>query len=219
MSLTIKFLLQELKIIWKKFYFIVNLMQRSFIMNDMIDEILLSCQEELDKAINHQKNEYLLIRAGRANPHILDKVSIDYYGVPTPIKNMASITVPEARMLVISVWDASQVKNVSKAIAMADLGVTPNDDGKVIRLTFPILTEERRREIVKNVKKIAEETKITSRNARRDAIAMLKDLEKEGSISEDMLASAEDEVQRLIDNAIVKIDEACKLKEKEIMEV
>lgn len=186
---------------------------------DMIDEILLSCQEELDKALNHQKNEYLLIRAGRANPHILDKVFIDYYGVPTPIKNMASITVPEARMLVISVWDASQVKNVSKAIAMADLGVTPNDDGKVIRLTFPILTEERRKEIVKSVKKIAEETKIAARGARRDALDMLKDLEKEGQISEDMLAGASDEVQKLIDSSIVKIDELCKLKEKEIMEV
>ncbi len=188
-------------------------------MNEMVDEILLSCQEELEKAYSHQKNEYLVIRAGRANPHILDKVSIDYYGVPTPIKNMASITVPEARMLVISVWDASQVKNVSKAIAMADLGVTPNDDGKVIRLTFPVLTEERRREIVKTVKKIAEDTKIASRNARRDAMAMLKDLEKEGQLSEDMRASSEDEVQKLIDAAMVKIDELCKLKEKEIMEV
>ncbi len=188
-------------------------------MNEMVDEIMLSCQEELEKAINHQKNEYMVIRAGRANPHILDKVSIDYYGVPTPIKNMASITVPEARMLVISVWDASQVKNVSKAIAMADLGVTPNDDGKVIRLTFPILTEERRREIVKTVKKIAEETKITARGARRDALSMLKDLQKEGTLSEDMLASLEDDVQKLIDDAIVKIEENCKLKEKEIMDV
>ena len=116
-------------------------------MNEMIDEILASCKDEISKSINHQLNEYMVVRAGRANPHILDKVFIDYYGVPTPLKNMASITVPEARMLCVSVWDQSQVKNVVKAISMADLGVTPNDDGKVIRLVFPILTEERRKEL------------------------------------------------------------------------
>ncbi len=188
-------------------------------MNEMVEEIFMSCQAEIEKALAHQKNEYLVIRAGRANPHILDKVFIDYYGVPTPIKNMASITVPEARILAISVWDASQVKNVSKAIAMADLGVTPSDDGKVIRLVFPMLTEERRKEIVKSVKKIAEETKIAVRGARRDAMDMLKDLEKDGEISEDELATAEKEVQKDIDLAVNKIDEEAKAKEKEIMEV
>lgn len=188
-------------------------------MNEMIEEIKLSCQEEIDKAINHQLNEYLVIRAGRANPHILDKVLIDYYGVPTPIKNMASITVPEARILMISVWDQSQFKNVSKAIAAADLGVTPNEDGKVIRLIFPMLTEERRKEIVKSIKKIAEETKVAVRGARRDAMELIKDLQKNGEISEDEKSGYEDDIQKLIDISCDKIDENYKIKEKEIMEV
>ncbi len=188
-------------------------------MNEMIEEIELSCQEEIDKAVNHQLSEYLVIRAGRANPHILDKVFIDYYGVATPIKNMASITVPEARVLAISVWDQSQVKNVVKAITAADLGVNPNEDGKVIRLIFPVLTEERRKEIVKSIKKIAEETKIAVRNARRDAMDMIKDLEKSGEISEDERDGYEDEIQKIVDRACDKIDENYKAKEKEIMEV
>ncbi len=188
-------------------------------MSEMIEEIELSCQEEIDKAVNHQLGEYLVIRAGRANPHILDKVYIDYYGVPTPIKNMASITVPEARVLAISVWDQSQVKNVVKAITAADLGVNPNEDGKVIRLIFPILTEERRKEIVKSIKKIAEETKIAVRNARRDAMDMIKDLEKNGEISEDERDSYENEIQKMVDKACDQIDENYRAKEKEIMEV
>ena len=151
-------------------------------MNEMVEEIFEACKEDIKKALNHQINEYLVIRAGRANPHILDKVMIDYYGVPTPIKNMASISVPEARILAISVWDQSQVKNIVKAISAADLGVNPNEDGKTIRLVFPMLTEERRKEIVKNIKKLAEETKVVVRNARRDAMDMIKDLEKEGQI-------------------------------------
>ncbi len=188
-------------------------------MENEIDEILLSCQEELEKACQHQINEYLVIRAGRANPHVLDKVFIDYYGQPTPLNQMASITVPEARMLCVQVWDQSQVKNVVKAISAADLGITPNDDGKVIRLVFPMLTEERRRDIVKTVKKISEETKVAIRGARRDAMEMLKDLEKEGSISEDEQSSAEKEVQKLIDQYNEKVEETCRAKEKEIMEV
>lgn len=188
-------------------------------MNEMIDEILLSCKDEITKAINHQLNEYMVVRAGRANPHILDKVYIDYYGVPTPLKNMASITVPEARMLCVSVWDQSQVKNVIKAISMADLGVTPNDDGKMIRLVFPALTEERRKDLVKDIKKIAEDAKIGVRGARRDAMEMIEDLEKNGEISEDEQSLAEKEVQKIIDNACGKIEENFKTKEKEILEV
>lgn len=188
-------------------------------MNEMIDEIKLSCEEEINKAINHQLSEYLVVRAGRANPHILDKVYVDYYGVPTPIKNMASITVPEARILAISVWDQSQVKNISKAISAADLGVTPNEDGKLIRLIFPMLTEERRIEIVKSIKKIAEETKIAVRNARRDAMDMIKDLEKNGEISEDERDNYFDDIQKLIDSSCDKIDANYKTKEKEIMEI
>ena len=188
-------------------------------MNEMFDEVKLSCEEEIEKAENHQANEYLVIRAGRANPHILDKVYIDYYGVPTPLKNMASITVPEARILAISVWDQSQIKNVIKAITAADLGVNPNEDGKTIRLIFPMLTEERRKEIVKSIKKIAEESKIAIRNARRDAMDMIKDLEKDGEISEDERKSFEVEIQKLIDSACERVDEKSKVKEKEIMEV
>lgn len=188
-------------------------------MNELYEEIELSCQEDIEKIINHQLNEYLVIRAGRANPHILDKVLIDYYGVPTPIKNMASISVPEARILAISVWDQSQLKNISKAISMADLGVTPNEDGKVIRLVFPMLTEERRKDIVKQIKKLAEEAKVAVRNARRDAMDLIKDLEKNGEISEDEKAVFEDKIQKLIDNACDKIEDNYKIKEKEIMEV
>ncbi len=188
-------------------------------MNEMVEEIISSCKEEISKAIAHQLNEYAVVRAGRANPHILDRVMIDYYGVPTPIKNMASITVPEARILAISVWDQSQVKNVVKAISAADIGVNPNEDGKLIRLVFPMLTEERRKELVKSIKKTAEETKVVVRGARRDAISMIKDLEKEGDISEDEMARYEDEIQALIDKGCEDVDENCKAKEKEIMEV
>ena len=188
-------------------------------MNEIIDEIQLSCQEEIEKAINHQLSEYLVIRAGRANPHILDKVYIDYYGAPTPIKNMASITVPEARVLAISVWDQSQVKNVVKAITAADLGVSPNEDGKMIRLIFPVLTEDRRKEIVKSIKKIAEDTKIAIRNARRDAMDMIKELEKNSEISEDERDLYEKEIQKLVDKACDQVDDNYKAKEKEIMEI
>ncbi len=184
-----------------------------------VEEILNSCKDDVNKALNHQSSEYMVIRAGRANPHILDRVYIDYYGVPTPLSQMASISVPEARILAISVWDQSQVKNVVKAISMADLGVNPNDDGKVIRLIFPPLTEERRREIVKDVKKICEETKIAIRASRRDALEMLKDLKKDSVLSEDEYASSEKEVQKIIDAYCDKADELCKTKEKEIMEV
>ncbi len=188
-------------------------------MSEMIEDIMLELDNEIEKAINHQLNEYLVIRAGRANPHILDKVYVDYYGVPTPIKNMASITVPEARILAISVWDQSQVKNISKAISQADLGVTPNEDGKVIRLIFPMLTEQRRLEIVKSIKKIAEDSKIAVRNARRDAMEMIKDLEKNSEISEDEKNGYSEDIQKAIDNACDKIEDNYKTKEKEIMEV
>lgn len=188
-------------------------------MDSLFDEVELSLQEEIEKAINHQVNEYLVVRAGRANPHILDKVYVDYYGVPTPIKNMASITVPEARILAISVWDQSQMKNIIKAISAASLGVNPNEDGKVIRLIFPMLTEERRREISKNLKKLAEDSKVAVRNARRDAMEMIKELEKDGEISEDEKADYEERIQKLVDSACDKIDDNYKTKEKEIMEV
>ena len=181
--------------------------------------MLSQYETKMEKTLDNLVSEYAGIRAGRANPHILDKVLIDYYGVPTPVKNMASITVPEARILQISVWDQSQIKNVVKAIIAADIGVNPNEDGKTIRLIFPMLTEERRKELVKSVKKIAEDTKVAVRGARRDAMDMLKDLQKEGEISEDEQSRYEGEIQKLVDEACQKIDANFDAKEKEIMEV
>ncbi len=186
---------------------------------DVIDEKFLEYEEELEKALTHQTNEYLVIRAGRANPHILDKISIDYYGVPTQIKQMANITVQEARILCITVWDASQVKNVSKAIAASDIGITPSDDGKVIRLVFPQLNEERRREIVKQIKKISEDTKIAMRSARRDIMDDLKEMKKNSEISEDEFSSLEQDVQKLLDKYCDKVDKLFETKEKEILEI
>ena len=188
-------------------------------MNEMVDEIYSSLKEDLEKAYSHQQNEYLLIRAGRANPHILDKVMVEYYGVLTPITQMGTISVSEARILNVSIWDQSQIKNVVKAINQADIGITPTDDGKVIRLVFPMLTEERRREIVKNVKKICEETKVTMRNARRDCLDMLKDLKKDNNLSEDELAAAEKEVQTMIDKYTTLADTLASQKEEEVMKV
>ena len=132
-------------------------------MNEMVDEIFSSLKEDLEKAYSHQQNEYLVIRAGRANPHILDKVMVEYYGVMTPINQMGTISVSEARILNVNIWDASQIKNVVKAIIQADVGITPTDDGKTIRLVFPMLTEERRKELTKQVKSIAEDAKVSVR--------------------------------------------------------
>lgn len=186
---------------------------------DLIDEKFFDYEAELDKSLTHQNNEYLVIRAGRANPHILDKISIDYYGVPTPIKQLANISVQEARILCINVWDASQIKNVSKAIAASDIGITPTDDGKIIRLVFPQLNEERRKEIVKQIKKIAEDTKIAMRSARRDVMDFLKDQKKNGEISEDEFTSLESDVQKLLDKYTDKVDGLFATKEKEILEI
>ena len=188
-------------------------------MNEMVDEIFSNCKADLEKAYLHQQNEYLVIRAGRANPHILDRVMVEYYGVPTPIVQMATITVSEARILNISVWDVSQIKNVEKAISQSDIGITPTDDGRTIRLVFPQLTEERRKEIVKEVRKICEETKIAMRNVRRESMDMLKDMKKDGELSEDEFATSEKEVQKLIDKYTGMADNLADKKETEIMTV
>lgn len=188
-------------------------------MNEMVDDIFSSLKQDLEKAYSHQQSEYLVIRAGRANPHILDKVMVEYYGVMTPITQMGTISVSEARILNINIWDQSQIKNVMKAISQADIGITPTDDGKTIRLVFPMLTEERRKEIVKNVKKICEETKITMRNARRDALDMLKDLKKDGTLSEDETSQSEKEVQKMIDKYTSLADSLASSKEDEVMKV
>ena len=187
--------------------------------NENVEMIFIEYDESLSKAISHYDSELKNIRAGRANPHILDKILVDYYGSPTPIAHMANITVPDARQLAISPWDVSNVKNISKAILASDLGLTPTDDGKIIRLNFPMLTEERRRELVKNTKKLVEDTKVICRNARRDAIEELKKLKKDSIITEDEQASYEKEVQKRLDEASAKIDKMMSEKEKEIMQV
>jgi ribosome recycling factor len=188
-------------------------------MEEDIKEFIDSCKEDMEKSISYLKSEYQILRAGRANPHILDKITVDYYGTMTPINQMGNISVPEAKMLVINVWDQSQVKNIAKEIAKADLGVSPVEDGKIIRLIFPALTEERRREIVKAVKTLCENAKISIRTARRDCLDIFKQMKKDGDISEDEYTGAEREVQKLVDTFNSQADTLCSTKEKEIMEV
>ncbi len=186
---------------------------------DLVDMIFDDMKEKFEKTTRNYENELKMVRAGRANPHLLDKVFVDYYGVETQLNKMANITVPEARLIVISVWDKSQLKNVEKAILAANLGVTPNNDGIVIRLVFPELTEERRKALVKDVKTNAESTKVVLRNARRDAIDELKKLEKSSDITEDDLKDFTEDVDKALSKAIEEIDKMCKDKEKDILEV
>ncbi|HEY8389829.1 MAG TPA: ribosome recycling factor [Clostridia bacterium] len=176
-------------------------------------------ETRLEKVLDSFKNEMNKIRAGRANPHLLDKIMVDYYGTPTPLNQMANISVPEARMITITLWDVSAIKNVTKAIMASDLGITPTDDGKVIRLVFPQLTEERRKELVKNVKKIGEEFKVTIRNERRDVLETFKKLKKDAGMTEDELATQEKEVQKITDKYVASLEKILADKEKEILEV
>ena len=187
--------------------------------NENVELVFVEYEEAIEKAIKHYDSELASVRAGRANPHILDKILVDYYGTPTPIAHMANISVPEARQLMISPWDITNVKNISKAILASDIGLTPTDDGKVIRLNFPMLTEERRRDLVKQTRKLVEDTKVVCRNARRDAIDALKKLKKDGEIPEDTEASLEKDVQKKLDDTSAKIDKMMDEKEKEIMQV
>ena len=182
-------------------------------------EVYDSLKQNLEKCLTHLGVEYSSIRAGRANPKILDRVLVDYYGTPTPLYQMANITVPEARMLMISLWDTSMVKDVVKAIQEANIGINPSDDGKVIRLVFPVLTEERRKELVKQTKKIAEEVKVSARNERREALDQIKLLKKENLITEDGVKDSEKEIQKILDEYVLKIDKLQQAKEKEVMEV
>lgn len=187
--------------------------------NENVDLVFETYKEEIDKAIKHYEGELASVRAGRANPHILDKILVDYYGTPTPIQHMANVSVPEARQIMISPWDVSNVKNIVKAIMASDLGITPTDDGRIIRLNFPMLTEERRKELVKSTRKLVEDTKVVCRNARRDAMDELKKLKNDSEITEDEKATYEKEVQKILDEASVKIDKMMDEKEKEIMQV
>ncbi len=176
-------------------------------------------ENKMVKAISALKEELVGIRAGRANPAILDKITVDYYGVPTPINQLGSISVPEARVIVIQPWDAKILKDIEKAIQKSDIGINPSNDGKVIRLIFPVLTEERRKELTKQVKKIGENAKIAIRNVRRDALEDFKTQKKNGEITEDDLKVAENDIQKLTDKYIEEVDKLVELKEKEIMEV
>ena len=176
-------------------------------------------KQRMEKSIGAFQEKLSEIRAGRANPAILNKVKVDYYGVPTPINQMAGISVPEARLIVIQPWDMSVLKDIEKAILASDIGINPNNDGKVIRLAFPELNEERRKEIVKDIKKMAEEAKVVVRNARRDGIDEAKALQKDGEMTEDELKQAENEIQKITDKSIAEIDQILDKKEKEVMSV
>ena len=180
---------------------------------------LESMQERMEKVIDNLEANYSEIRAGRANPAILNRVSVEYYGVPTPINQVASVSVPEARLIVIQPWDRSILSQIEKAIEKADIGIHPMNDGQVIRLSFPELTEERRKEIVKDVKKTAEEAKVAARNVRRDEMDEAKAKLKNKEISEDEEKSLEDKIQKETDKYVAKIDEIADRKEKEIMSV
>lgn len=187
--------------------------------NELVDEIFLEYEDSLEKAVAHLKNELLTVRAGRANPHVLDKITVDYYGTPTPLMHISNISVQDARQLVISPWDISLVKEINKAIMASDIGLTPSDDGRVIRLTFPVLTEDRRRDLAKSTRAMGEEAKVACRNSRRDALEQLKKMKKDGDISEDDLASYEKDIQKTLDGSTDKIDALLAEKEKEIMQV
>ena len=188
-------------------------------MSEAIEELFLFGEEKMEKAINQMKREFASVRTGRANPAVLDKVLVEYYGVPTQLRQMSQVTVSEGTTLVISPFDKSIIKEIEKAIIKAELGVAPNNDGTCIRLNFPPLTEERRRETAKEVKKLGEDAKIVVRNARRDMVDDLKKLEKEENLPEDMVKSTQDDIQKLTDKYVGIIDSLVVDKEKEVMTV
>lgn len=176
-------------------------------------------EEKMNKTISVFEENLSEIRAGRANPAILNKITVDYYGVPTPINQVAGISVPEARMILIQPWDMNLLKEIEKEILKSDIGINPNNDGKVIRLNFPELNEERRKELVKEVKKMAEEAKIAVRAIRRDAIENYRKMQKDSEITEDELKTAEEDVQKITDKNVNEIDKILENKEKEIMSI
>ncbi len=186
---------------------------------DEVDIIFDEMNDKIDKTMQNYITELRSIRAGRANPHILDKVVVDYYGTPTPINNMANVSVPEARLLVISPWDKSQLKAIERAILAANIGINPNNDGHVIRLVFPELTEERRRSTVKEAKTLVEESKIVMRNARRDAIDDLKKIQKASTITEDDLKNYTEDVDKILSKNTDEVDKLFKEKEQEILSI
>ncbi len=184
-----------------------------------MNELIKNTEEKMNKTVAVLERDYKSVRAGRANAAVLDRVTVDYYGVPTPIQQMAAVSTPEPRILMIQPWDASSIKDIEKAILTSDIGINPQNDGRVIRLAFPPLTEERRKEIVKDVKKMAEENKVAVRNTRRDALEKLKALKKANTITEDDVTNGEKKIQNLTDKFCKEIDELATIKEKEILEI
>ena len=187
--------------------------------NEQYEMLYMETMERAEKTVSVLASEYLTIRAGRANPHVLDKVLVDYYGTPTPINQVGNMSVQEGRCLVIAPWDASMLKVIEKQLIVENLGMTPVNDGKVIRLVFPMLTEERRRELVKQIKKMAEDSKVAVRNVRRDAMDALKKMKNNKELSEDEHATCETEIDKLIAENVDKITKICADKEKDIMSV
>ena len=184
-----------------------------------MDEKLKVYEEKMDKAISVLRSEYAAIRAGRANPHVLDQITVDYYGVPSGIQQVANVSVPEPRMLLIQPWEKSLIKSIEKAILTSDLGINPSNDGSVIRLVFPEMTEERRKELAKDVKKKGDGAKVAIRNIRRDANDTVKKMNKGGEISEDEQKQLEEKNQKMTDKFIEKVDKEIEIKTKEILTV
>ncbi len=184
-----------------------------------MNDILNTAESKMKKSVQALLNEYATIRAGRANPTVLDKISVEYYGVPSPVNQVAAISVPDARTLLITPWDKSTLKEIERAILTSDLGINPQNDGSVIRLTFPPLNEERRKELGKSIYKYAEEAKVAVRSIRRDGIEKLKDKKKQGELTEDDLKIAEKKMQDLTDKYCKELDVEAAAKEKEIMEL
>lgn len=184
-----------------------------------MQEVLSKAESRMEKRMNHLAGDLAAIRAGRANPAVLDKIMVDYYGTPTPINQLAAVSVTEARTLMIQPWDASVVHPIEKAIQTSELGINPQTDGKTLRIIFPPLTEDRRKEIVKDIAKISEETKISIRNIRREAVEKFKAMKKSSEITEDDLKQAEKKIQELTDRFIKEIDKMAQAKQKEVMEI
>ena len=187
--------------------------------NEQFEMILMETMERTDKTVSVLNGDYITIRAGRANPHILDKILVDYYGTPSPINQVANLSVSEGRILVIAPWDASMLKVIEKQILVENIGITPVNDGKILRLVFPVLTEERRLELVKQIKKMAEDSKVAVRNIRRDGMDALKKMKNNKELSEDEHATCEKEVDKAISEAIEKIEKLCADKEKDVLSV
>lgn len=184
-----------------------------------MDARLQQYEDKMKKAYKYLESDYMGIRAGRANPHVLDKLRVDYYGTPTPIQQVGNVTVPEARIIQIAPWEKSLIKSIEKAILTSDIGINPSNDGSVIRLVFPELTEDRRKELAKDVKKKAEDAKVAVRNIRRDGNDALKKLGKSSEVSEDEVKQLEDQLQKLTDKYVKEIDVLMEAKTKEIMTV